>query len=396
MDHSGRHESHKFKNTDELYSAWKDPDRWEEALDHLSPEQLRKGIRAVAQEEARMPRKRDLPEAHHLPRAEEQATARLREEYVDRRLPRRIQEPQARFEQEPEPPVQGYISGESFDDWLRREEGQPRLRRETEEQPRDDRTPRQRPEPAFYGINGPIKLGFTDDGSFNVGLDLGPLVRAGVKVGLENQVYAGAGPKELGANAAVGFGVNRDGLHADVGADVNAIDMVGGKAKFGVNAGPESYVDGDVAGKVGPFHVDSSAGADVGQNGLGARYGANTGISDVADVHTGGHFRVNENSSVGAGAGANVGPLGFDVGGGVDTDGNKDIRPHAEVKGNAGGERGKLGLGVQLGPDLDADVYGGYATEHANGYGEEGEGSFGVGRNRIGFRSNRVPTRRVD
>lgn len=387
-----RHTGSPKPSPEELYRMWQDPQRWEEALDHLSPAQIRKGIHAVAKEEAAHPTRRRAghasdsapriaPENVELDHRDHATSDRLRQEYLDDRpVPLR---PRQSPEQEQSYQVDRQYQGDrQYQEPLYREQpGVVAL-------PVDQRQSPPPQEPEFYGADlGLFKIGFTDDGSFNVGVNVG-IARTDVKVGLENRVSAGVGMESLGADASVGVGINKKGLHSDVGVATNAFDQVGGHAGFDVNVGPETYVDGDVGGKVGPVHVRSSAGADVNNQGIGTRYGARTGLGDIFDVHTGGHVGVSRDSSAGAGVGAHLGQASFETGAAIDSDGNRLLRPNVSLSAGGRDSRGKLGVGAQLGPKLDAKVYSGYASKNlASGTNSQHEVALHAGQSGIGLSS---------
>ncbi|MBS1996960.1 MAG: hypothetical protein JSS86_11640 [Cyanobacteria bacterium SZAS LIN-2] len=190
-------------------------------------------------------------------------------------------------------------------------------------------------EPAkFYGLDlGVVKLGVTNHGSIDAGVNIG-LARAEVQAGLENRVDGEFMPigGPLHARAGAGIGVNRYGLHSEVGAGANFFNLVNGDADFGAHVGRNIGVDGDVRGKVWPVDAQGDAGASIGSDGVSAYTGGNTDISHVAGFRTGGRFDLNRrNSGVAAGVGANLGDETLDFGPSIDTYGNRTITPRLHV-----------------------------------------------------------------
>lgn len=188
----------------------------------------------------------------------------------------------------------------------------------------------QRQHPEFYGVDlGIAKLGVNSNGSIETGVNIG-IAKAGLQVGLENRVDGEFMPigGPLHARAGAGVGVDRDGLHGDVGAGANVFDAVNGDADFDARVGRDTGVDGDVRGRVLPVDVQADAGANIGPEGFNAYTGANTGILDQVEFRTGGDVRLNsQDSGLDAGVGLRAGQNTLDFGPSIYSNGNTTMRP---------------------------------------------------------------------
>jgi len=188
----------------------------------------------------------------------------------------------------------------------------------------------QRQHPEFYGVDlGIAKLGVNSNGSIETGVNIG-IAKAGIQVGLENRVDGEFMPigGPLHARAGAGVGVDRDGLHSDVGAGANFFNAVNGDADFDARVGRDTGVDGDVRGRVLPVDVQADAGANIGPEGFNAYTGANTDILDQVEFRTGGDVRLNsQDSGLDAGVGLRAGQNTIDFGPSIYSNGNTTMRP---------------------------------------------------------------------
>ncbi|MBK9620012.1 MAG: hypothetical protein IPO31_12620 [Candidatus Obscuribacter sp.] len=188
----------------------------------------------------------------------------------------------------------------------------------------------ERQHPEFYGVDlGIAKLGVNSNGSIETGVNIG-IAKAGLQVGLENRVDGEFMPigGPLHARAGAGVGVNRDGIHSDVGAGANFFNAVNGDADFDARVGRNTGVDGDVRGRVLPVNVQADAGANIGPEGLNAYTGANTDVMDQVGFRTGGDFRLNsQDSGLDAGVGVRAGDNTLDFGPSIYSNGNTTVRP---------------------------------------------------------------------
>jgi hypothetical protein len=314
---------------------WHDPDHWQEALDQISPAALRRGIRETAMEESAKNRNSSSNhEEHqernrkpHHERAERldrfdssempegvtvSADDRLRAEYLDAQKQASKRAPQAH---------PGYAP---HSDFAPQEPDSPAYESAYDQ-----------PEPDFYGLDiGVLKVGVNSNGSLDLGVNVG-LARAGVQVGLENRVEGEFMPigGPLHARAGAGIGINRSGIHSEVGAGANFFNVVNGDADFGVRLGRDIAVDGDVRGRAFPVNVQADAGASVGADGVNAYTGANTDIAGQAGVRAGAHFDLDRyNSGMGAGVGLKAGEHTLDFGPAIHSDGNRTVRPQIHLE----------------------------------------------------------------
>jgi hypothetical protein len=222
-------------------------------------------------------------------------------------------------------------------------------------------TPQDRPQ--FYGLNiGIAKLGFTDDGAFNPGVNLG-IVHAQVKVGLVNGADAGVNLGPLAhAGAGVYAGVDRNGFKGNAGAGADVLGLVGGHGAVDTRLGNATGASVDGAAHFGPIGARSGAGAALGADGLDAAVSGGAHAGRLLGAHAGGYLGLNDNSQVDGGVGANLGDLRGSTAGGVYTDGNSTIRPDIYAHGRAGYNRGFV--------DLNPPLYGseeGYPPGYASG-----------------------------
>lgn len=338
--------SHANKNHDReerLMEMWHDPNHWQEALDEISPADMRRAIREMAKEEAgkskddcsssrgeghmrndARSRERDANQAA-ITRVDKQASPaevrvessqsssedRLREEYLQ------AQHPDSRRR----PVHPGYAPHSEFAP-------------DAPDSPAYDYA-YNRNEPEFYGLDiGILRVGVNSNGSLDLGVNVG-LAKAGVQVGLENRVDGEFMPigGPLHARAGAGIGINRAGIHSEVGAGANFFNVVNGDADFGARLGREIAVDGDVRVRAFPVNVQADAGASVGADGVNAYTGATTDIAGQAGVRAGAHFDLDKyNSGMGAGVGLKAGEQSLDFGPSIQTDGNTTVRPQIHLE----------------------------------------------------------------
>jgi hypothetical protein len=193
----------------------------------------------------------------------------------------------------------------------------------------------------FHGLNlGIIKIGVTDEGSLDLGVNLA-VVKVEGKLGLENSVHAGVGLGPIvGAEGGVGIGVNRHGLHAGVGAGGHALGLAGVGGEVGAKVGDAVGADGVAGVYVGPQEARAGgrggAGAALGQDGLDAAAGADIYAGQFAGLNAGGQLSLNRDSRVGVDAGGNIDRYAGRSGVGVFSDGNSQIRPDVYADGANG------------------------------------------------------------
>lgn len=334
------HHKHSDKNgADDVNAAhlawdlWKsnDPKDWDKALDmkdHITrhnPKAWKKAMNEVdAEEEAQKQAKKQQHAERPHPRRRQQDDGGLEEIHIDSvdKLyvrPEQIQSKQPLPEaKRPEHP--GYAPYNKFAP-------------ETPASPAYDAA-YNRPKPEFYGVDlGIVKLGLNSDYSLEAGVNIG-VAKTDVQVGLNNRVDAEFMPigGPLHARAGAGIGVDREGLHSEVGAGANFFDVVNGDADFGARLGRDTGVDGDVRGKVFPVNVQADAGAGVGPDGVRAYAGADVNVLDQAGVHAGGHVALDKyNSGMSAGVGVQAGDNSLDFGPAIYSDGNTRFRPELHL-----------------------------------------------------------------
>jgi hypothetical protein len=211
--------------------------------------------------------------------------------------------------------------------------------------------------PKFYGLNlGIIKLGFTSDGAFNPGINLG-IVEAQAKVGLVNGAEAGVnlGPI-VQAGAGAYAGVDKNGIFGQAKAGGEALTLVGATGHADARFGNATGVDGGASAHLGPIVGRAGAGAALGQDGLDATASGHARIGELANAHAGGHLGLNHDTQIGASAGAGIGEVGATAGAGIFSDGNAIVRPDVYVQGQAGQDTGSAHL-VPPGGHTYADAY---------------------------------------
>lgn len=188
----------------------------------------------------------------------------------------------------------------------------------------------------FYGLDLPfLKLGVTDRGSVRVGVNVG-VAAAQVDAGLDNRVEGEFMPVggPLHARVGAGIGVDRQGLHSEVGAGANVFNQVNGDADFGVRLGKTSGVAGDVRGKAVIVDAQGAAGASVGPEGADAYAGGNThlGGKKGLGLRTGGEISASENSRMAAGLDLTAGNKAVTFGPALESHGNRTIDPDLNLR----------------------------------------------------------------
>ena len=203
----------------------------------------------------------------------------------------------------------------------------------------------------FHGLNlGIIKIGVSDEGSLDLGVNIG-IAKAEAKVGLENSIHAGVGLGPIvGAEGGVGVGVNEHGLHAGVGAGAHALGLAGVGGEVGAKVGDALGADGVAGVYVGPHEARAGgrggAGAAIGQNGFDAAAGADVYAGKFAGLNAGGQLSLNSDSRIGGDVGGNIGQYAGRMGAGAFSDGNSQIR----VDGYADGSNGPVTRYSDLNP----------------------------------------------
>ncbi len=197
----------------------------------------------------------------------------------------------------------------------------------------------------FYGVDlGIVKLGFTSDGAFNPGINLG-FVEAQGKVGLVNGVEAGLnlGPiVQAGAGAYAGF--DQNGIFGQAKAGGEALTLVGATAHTDARFGNATGVDGGAAAHVGPIEGRAGTGVALGQDGLDATASGHARIGGLANAHGGAHIGLNHDTQIGAAVGAGLGDASATAGAGIFSDGNATVRPDLYLQGRAGQDYGSAHL----------------------------------------------------
>lgn len=197
------------------------------------------------------------------------------------------------------------------------------------------------PPARFYGINlGIAKLGVTDEGSINAGVNIG-IAKAEVKAGLRNEVRAGVdlGPIVSG-EAGVGAGINRNGLFAGTDVNAQALTIVGADSRVGANLGKYTGAHTENGAFVGPAEGRGRAYGYVSQNGLDSGIDGSARIGDLAGVNHTSRMNINENSQIRTEVGGFAGDYAGQAGMGVWSDGNRTVRPNAYAFGTAGSSAG--------------------------------------------------------
>ena len=339
---TGRSHANKSHERDErLMEMWHDPNHWQEALDEISPADMRRAIREMAKEEAGKS-KEDCSsvkgEYHSGVRSRERHSdqaASLRGDSQSSPAEVRIESSQSSSEDRLR---EEYLQSQHLDS--RRRPIHPGYAPQSDFAPEAPDSPAydyayNRPEPEFYGLDiGILKVGVNSNGSLDLGVNVG-LAKAGVQVGLENRVDGEFMPigGPLHARAGAGIGINRAGIHSEVGAGANFFNVVNGDADFGARLGREISVDGDVRGRAFPVNVQADAGAAVGADGVNAYTGATTDIAGQAGVRAGAHFDLDKyNSGIAAGVGLKAGERSLDFGPSIQSDGNSTVRPQVHLE----------------------------------------------------------------
>jgi hypothetical protein len=212
-------------------------------------------------------------------------------------------------------------------------------------------------QPNFYGVNlGIIKLGFTSDGAFNPGVDLG-IVHAQAKVGLVNGADAGVRLGPIADAKAGGYvGVDQNGIHGDVGARGQALTLAGAGGEVHTRLGNATGVEANAGAHVGPLGTRGGAGAAIGDDGFDAAAGGGARVGRALSAHSGADVALGYDSQAAVAAGGNIGNMRGRAGAGVWTDGDTTVRPDAYVAGAAGRNDGVLDINP---PDYGRPAYPG-------------------------------------
>ena len=242
------------------------------------------------------------------------------------------------------------------------------------------------PEHKFHGLNlGLFKIGFQNH-SLSLGVNIG-IAKVGAQIGQESRVDAGVNLGPVGARGGVGVGVDRHGLHSDVGGRVHAAKLVDTGAAVKANLGPKSGVYADTGAKVLFAHTRHTFDSSVGDDGFNNGYKGDVGLAKVVGVQAGGHANLNDDSSFGGRARTNLGDASLGAGADINTENNSVINPDVHVSADSGEEKARFNVGAQVGPKLDVRAGTGYsATDRYSDY-NSGEVSVGVGASGIGAQS---------
>ncbi|HEY9793006.1 MAG TPA: hypothetical protein V6D22_21570 [Candidatus Obscuribacterales bacterium] len=207
------------------------------------------------------------------------------------------------------------------------------------------------PPPGFHGLNlGIFNIGVTDSGSFTAGVNIPGIVRVQPRVGLDNGVGVGVGPRGiLGPDVDVtALRLDQDGLHTGVRERTTVFGVVNHGLDAGADLGAATGARFRTGANVGPIEGRVGGHAYLDQNGLDSRAGGNVNAANVAGVYGGGHLALNNrNSELRGGAGAYLGDLGANAGAGVWSDQNTTVRPDVYASGQIHGQRGTLELNPQ-------------------------------------------------
>lgn len=242
------------------------------------------------------------------------------------------------------------------------------------------------PEHKFHGLNlGLFKIGVRNH-SLSLGVNIG-IAKVGAEIGQETRVDAGVNLGPVGARGGVGVGVDRHGLHSDVGGRVHAAKLVDTGAAVKANLGPKSSVHADTGAKVLFAHTRHTFDSSVGDDGFNNGYKGDVGLAKVVGVQAGGHANLNDDSSFGGRARTNLGEASLGAGADINTKNNSVINPDVHISADSGEEKARFNVGAQVGPKLDVRAGTGYsATDRYNDY-NSGEVSVGVGVSGIGAQS---------
>ncbi|MBS2009004.1 MAG: hypothetical protein JST01_18275 [Cyanobacteria bacterium SZAS TMP-1] len=236
----------------------------------------------------------------------------------------------------------------------------------------------------FHGLNlGIIKIGYNDHGSLALGVNIG-IAKVGTQIGLENRVDAGLNLGPIGGRAGVGLGINKHGLHSDVGARAHVAKIVDTGAQVGAKLGPQSGVHADTGAKVLGLHTRHTFNSDMGDEGFNNAYKGDVGLAKVVGVKAGAHANLNDDSSFGGHAHTNLGDAKLGAGVDINTKNNSAIKPDVYVDADSGEEKARFDVGAQVGPKLDVKVGTGYDTTDRYADRRGGELSLGVGQSGIG------------
>jgi hypothetical protein len=242
------------------------------------------------------------------------------------------------------------------------------------------------PDHKFHGLNlGLFKIGYRDH-SFAFGVNIG-LAKVGAQIGQETRVDAGLNLGPIGAHGGVGVGIDRRGLHSDVGGRFHAAKMVDTGAEVQAKLGPQSSIHADTGAKVFFAHTRHTFDSSVGGNGFNNGYKGEVGLAKAIGVQAGGHANLNDSSSVGGNVKTTLAEASLGAGADVNSKGNTVINPDVYVNADSGQEKARLDVGAQVGPTLDVRAGTGYNTsDRYNDY-RSGELSFGVGQSGIGAKA---------
>ena len=226
----------------------------------------------------------------------------------------------------------------------------------------------------FYGLDaGVLKLGFTSDGAFNPGINLG-FLHAQAKVGLVNGADAGVDLGPLGNAGAGGYvGVDANGFKGNVGAGADALGIAGAGGHLDTRLGNATGVQAGGHAHLGRIGAGAGAGAAVGEGGLDAAAAAGVHAGRAADIHGGAHFGLGDHTQLAGAVGAHLAGLGGRTEAGV-YGGDGGLRPDVIASGRAGYNHGTI--------DLNPSPYGDrYAQINANAPNDGGSSSGSGNRN---------------
>jgi hypothetical protein len=227
----------------------------------------------------------------------------------------------------------------------------------------------------FYGVNlGIVKLGVTDDGALNAGVDVF-FAHAQAKVGAVNGVDAGVGLGDLAGVQAGGYaGFDRNGFKTNGGVGAHVGDVAGVDGSVNTRVGNVIGAEADGQAYLGGLGVRTGGGAVLGNDGLEVAGGGGARAGRLASVHGGVDATLNRDSHVAGAVGGHLGDLGGNVGGGLYTDGNNTLRPDLYGRGNAGRSAGAFDANPPAYYGNDGGGYGSGGASHRGGH------TYGLGR----------------
>jgi hypothetical protein len=242
------------------------------------------------------------------------------------------------------------------------------------------------PDHQFHGLKlGLFKIGCRDH-SFAFGVNIG-LAKLDAQIGQETRVDAAVNLGPIGAHGGAGVGINRWGLHSDVGGRLHAAKLVDTGAEVTAKLGPHSGIHADTGARVLFAHTRHTFDSSVDKDGFNNGYKGDVGLAKVVGVQAGGHANLNEDSSLGGGVKTNLQEASLGAGADIDSQHNTLVSPDVYVNADSGRENARLDVAAQVGPTLDVRAGTGYDTTDRNQDQHSGQLSFGVGQSGVGAKT---------